>query len=119
MHPCPLAQLGPAAGDRARHRKGPRGRALVRPGQQHLARPPPRHRIEETQRPVRPTDISTSTLSADRHDRLHSPAPSTAESFTASTKRDRGEVMPKPIHYADASPAVRAVFDDIKATRGV
>ena len=27
--------------------------------------------------------------------------------------------MPKPIHYADASPAVRAVFDDIKATRGV
>ena len=27
--------------------------------------------------------------------------------------------MPKPIHYADASPAVRAVFDDIKATRKV
>ena len=27
--------------------------------------------------------------------------------------------MPKPIHYADASPEVRAVFDDIKATRGV
>jgi AhpD family alkylhydroperoxidase len=27
--------------------------------------------------------------------------------------------MPKPIDYADASPQVRAVFDDIKATRGV
>jgi AhpD family alkylhydroperoxidase len=27
--------------------------------------------------------------------------------------------MPKPINYADASPAVRAVFDDIKATRKV
>jgi len=27
--------------------------------------------------------------------------------------------MPKPIHYADASAEVRAVFDDIKATRGV
>ena len=27
--------------------------------------------------------------------------------------------MPKPITYADASPAVRAVFDDIKATRKV
>ena len=27
--------------------------------------------------------------------------------------------MPKPIDYADASPAVRAVFDDIKATRKV
>ena len=27
--------------------------------------------------------------------------------------------MPKPISYADASPAVRAVFDDIKATRKV
>ena len=27
--------------------------------------------------------------------------------------------MPKPINYADASPAVRAVFDDIKATRRV
>ena len=27
--------------------------------------------------------------------------------------------MPQPIEYADASPAVRAVFDDIKATRRV
>ena len=27
--------------------------------------------------------------------------------------------MPKPINYADASAEVRAVFDDIKATRGV
>jgi len=27
--------------------------------------------------------------------------------------------MPKPLNYADASPAVRAVFDDIKATRKV
>ena len=27
--------------------------------------------------------------------------------------------MPNPIHYADASPQLRAVFDDIKATRGV
>jgi AhpD family alkylhydroperoxidase len=27
--------------------------------------------------------------------------------------------MPQPINYADASPAVRAVFDDIKATRKV
>lgn len=27
--------------------------------------------------------------------------------------------MPKPINYADASPVVRAVFDDIKATRRV
>jgi AhpD family alkylhydroperoxidase len=27
--------------------------------------------------------------------------------------------MPKPINYADASPAVRGVFDDIKATRKV
>ena len=27
--------------------------------------------------------------------------------------------MPPPIDYADASPAVRAVFDDIKATRNV
>jgi AhpD family alkylhydroperoxidase len=27
--------------------------------------------------------------------------------------------MPNPIEYADASPAVRAVFDDIKATRKV
>ncbi|HEY2138339.1 MAG TPA: carboxymuconolactone decarboxylase family protein [Xanthobacteraceae bacterium] len=27
--------------------------------------------------------------------------------------------MPKPIDYADASPQVRAVFDDIKATRKV
>ena len=27
--------------------------------------------------------------------------------------------MPEPIDYADASPAVRAVFDDIKATRKV
>ena len=27
--------------------------------------------------------------------------------------------MPQPIDYADASPAVRAVFDDIKATRKV
>ena len=27
--------------------------------------------------------------------------------------------MPQPIEYADASPAVRAVFDDIKATRKV
>ncbi len=26
---------------------------------------------------------------------------------------------PRPIEYAAASPAVRAVFDDIKATRGV
>ncbi|MBL8587520.1 MAG: carboxymuconolactone decarboxylase family protein [Methylobacteriaceae bacterium] len=26
---------------------------------------------------------------------------------------------PRPIDYADASPAVRAVYDDIKATRGV
>lgn len=26
---------------------------------------------------------------------------------------------PAPIEYADASPEVRAVFDDIKATRGV
>ena len=26
---------------------------------------------------------------------------------------------PPPIEYADASPAVRAVFDDIKATRNV
>ena len=24
-----------------------------------------------------------------------------------------------PVHYADAGPAVRAVYDDIKATRGV
>ena len=29
--------------------------------------------------------------------------------------------MPRsnPVHYADAAPAVRAVYDDIKATRGV
>jgi AhpD family alkylhydroperoxidase len=27
--------------------------------------------------------------------------------------------MPQPIEYADASPQVRAVFDDIKATRKV
>ena len=27
--------------------------------------------------------------------------------------------MPKPIDYADASPAVRAVYDDIKQTRNV
>ena len=27
--------------------------------------------------------------------------------------------MPQPIEYADASPVVRAVFDDIKATRKV
>ena len=27
--------------------------------------------------------------------------------------------IPPPIDYADASPAVRAVFDDIKATRNV
>ena len=27
--------------------------------------------------------------------------------------------MPKPIEYADASPEVRAVFDDIKRTRNV
>ena len=27
--------------------------------------------------------------------------------------------IPPPIEYADASPAVRAVFDDIKATRNV
>ena len=27
--------------------------------------------------------------------------------------------MPKPIEYADASPAVRAVYDDIKRTRNV
>ncbi len=27
--------------------------------------------------------------------------------------------MPQPINYADASPAVRAVFDDIKTTRKV
>ena len=25
----------------------------------------------------------------------------------------------KPVHYADANPDVRAVYDDIKATRGV
>ena len=27
--------------------------------------------------------------------------------------------MPKPIHYEDASPEVRAVYDDIKTRRGV
>jgi AhpD family alkylhydroperoxidase len=27
--------------------------------------------------------------------------------------------MPKPVEYADAPPEVRAVFDDIKATRNV
>ena len=27
--------------------------------------------------------------------------------------------MPKPIEYSDASPAVRAVYDDIKRSRGV
>jgi len=27
--------------------------------------------------------------------------------------------MPKPIEYADAAPAVRAVYDDIKRSRGV
>jgi len=27
--------------------------------------------------------------------------------------------MPKPIEYADASPRVRAVYDDIKQSRGV
>ena len=27
--------------------------------------------------------------------------------------------IPPPIEYADASPAIRAVFDDIKATRNV
>jgi len=27
--------------------------------------------------------------------------------------------MPKPIEYTDASPAVRAVYDDIKRSRGV
>jgi AhpD family alkylhydroperoxidase len=27
--------------------------------------------------------------------------------------------MPQPIEYADASPTVRAVYDDIKRTRGV
>ena len=27
--------------------------------------------------------------------------------------------MPKPIEYADASPAVRAVYDEIKRSRGV
>src|SRR5262249_48182529 len=31
----------------------------------------------------------------------------------------RGLQMPKPINYADASPEVRVVFDDIKATRKV
>ena len=46
MHPCPLAQLGPAAIDRARHRKGPRRGALVRAHQQHPARPSPRQRIK-------------------------------------------------------------------------
>ena len=45
MHPCPLAQLGPQAIDRARHRQGPRRRALVRAHQQHPARTSPRQRI--------------------------------------------------------------------------
>jgi hypothetical protein len=45
MHPCPLAQLGPQAIDRARHRQGPRRRALVRTHQQHPARTSPRQRI--------------------------------------------------------------------------
>ena len=27
--------------------------------------------------------------------------------------------QPNPVHYADAGPDVRAVYDDIKATRGV
>ena len=27
--------------------------------------------------------------------------------------------MPEPVEYAEASPEVRAVFDDIRATRGV
>jgi hypothetical protein len=48
VHPCPLAQLGPAAINRARHRKGPRRRALVRPHQQHPARQPPLQCINES-----------------------------------------------------------------------
>src|SRR6185437_12991551 len=48
VHPCPLAQLGPAAINRARHRKGPRRRALVRPHQQHPARQPPLLCINES-----------------------------------------------------------------------
>src|SRR6478609_9130692 len=38
----------------------------------------------------------------------------------AMTDKRMGEgAMPKPIDYADASPAVRAVYDDIKRTRNV
>src|SRR6185437_2264090 len=32
---------------------------------------------------------------------------------------NQGASMPKPIEYSDASPAVRAVYDDIKRSRGV
>ena len=46
MHSCPLAQLGPAAIDRARPRKGPRRRALVRAHQQYLAGPSHGQRVE-------------------------------------------------------------------------
>src|SRR5215475_6864999 len=52
MHPCPLAELGPAAAHRARDREGPSSRPLVRTGQQYLGGPPPRHRIGERQRPA-------------------------------------------------------------------
>jgi AhpD family alkylhydroperoxidase len=33
--------------------------------------------------------------------------------------RNEEDFMPQPIEYADASPAVRAVYDDIKRTRNV
>ena len=41
------AQLGPAAIDRARRRKGTRRRAVLRAHQQHLARPSARQRLTE------------------------------------------------------------------------
>ena len=46
MHPCPMAELGPQAIDRTRHREGPSRRALVRTHQQHPAGTPSRNSID-------------------------------------------------------------------------
>src|SRR5262249_7884146 len=47
-----------------------------------------------------------------------SPLPSCATCWP-STPQPRSTPMPKPIDHAAASPDVRAVFDDIKATRNL
>src|SRR5262249_39079816 len=39
--------------------------------------------------------------------------------INAGTVRETPMSKPRPVEYADASPAVRAVFDDIKKTRNV